>query len=156
MKKQNIKKKPVHGNVMIEQLMQRQNLIESGKKAEKEVTEKTKEIQPEGEKNLKDEKEIVEESILNEDTIEDKTKNKDADYLYEDYENFFKINEKFEGDKDASVYIYSRLHYKLKSIVTAEARKNVNMTVLLSNIVDDFFLRYDKKIKKSLKKMTDI
>jgi len=138
-------KKAHHGNPMIEELMKRQNLIESGKEAEKEITGKNQEMQPEGEKRIVDQ--------VSEDFKNDLSQSLES--RVGEYEDFFKLTDKFAADVDVSVYIYSRLHKKLKSIVTAEADKKTNMTILLSNIVEDFFTRYDKNIKRSLKKLTE-
>lgn len=138
-------KKIHHGNAMIEQLMKRQNLIDSGIEAEKAITGKTQETQTENEKST-----IVEFTDIAKPEV-----NKTTESGVGEYDDFFKANDKYASDVDVSVYIYSKLHKKLKSMVTAEADKKTNMTILLSNIVDDFFTRYDKNIKKSLKKLTE-
>lgn len=147
--------KKSHGNAAIEQLMKRQSLINQGTEVEKEVTGKNNNYSPEGEKIIEEVKEQLETPVLPSEELEESKMEKNTEEDEKSYESFFQVNEKFEGQKDVSVYIYAPLHYKLKSIVTA-SNKKTNMTILLSNIVEDFFIRYDKKIKKSLKKLTDI
>jgi hypothetical protein len=171
-KKQNIVKKKTGVNPAIASMIQRQNIIESSKKIENEIKSIGNNIiAPEGEKNevpkTNDNLNEAPKNINLKGDIEKENHKNIIDHVQQekkpgeeiaesDYERFFRVNDKYEGEKDASVYVYSSLHYKLKNLVNAENRKNINMTVLLSNIVEDFFNKNDKKIKKALKKLSDL